>query len=167
MKNKHKKFSKIFDQHISKIYRFVYLKVDSKEIAQDICSETFLRCWKVYRSKDNKIENSQAFLYQIARNLVIDFYRKREKTRTIPIEDCPETNDPNINIEEEAILASDVDSIKKALTTLKDNYQDVIIWHYLDDLSITETAKLLDKTEETTRVLLHRALKALREKIKV
>jgi len=170
MLNKRKKFSKIFDQQINKIYRFIYLKVSSAEIAQDLSSETFLRGWKAYNKTKNEIENPQAFLYQIARNLVIDFYRKREKTKTISIEEYLETDNFNVNnitnsIEEKIMLVSDIDSIKTALGKLKDDYQNVIIWHYLDDLSISETAKLLDKTEENTRVLLHRALKALREKL--
>ena len=129
-----------------------------------------MRGWKAYNKTKNEIENPQAFLYQIARNLVIDFYRKREKTKTISIEEYLETDNFNVNnitnsIEEKIMLVSDIDSIKTALGKLKDDYQNVIIWHYLDDLSISETAKLLDKTEENTRVLLHRALKALREKL--
>jgi RNA polymerase sigma-70 factor (ECF subfamily) len=167
MPNQRKKFSKIFDKHISKIYRFVYLKVDSQETAQDICSETFLRCWKAYKVKNNKIENHTAFLYQIARNLIIDFYRKRDKTKTISIENYMEQSDSKINIEEKALLESDFNQIKTALLDLKDDYQNVIIWHYLDDLPIPECAKLLDRTEDAARVLLHRALTALREKVEI
>jgi RNA polymerase sigma-70 factor (ECF subfamily) len=165
MPNQQKKFSKIFDKYIERIYRFVYLKVDSQETTQDICSETFLRAWKVYKLKNDKIENLQAFLYQIARNLIIDFYRKKDKTKTVPIEDYLGQSDPNVNIEEKAILISDVNNIKRALVNLKEEYQDIIIWHYLDDLSISEVAKLLNKTEPATRVLLHRALAVLRTAI--
>jgi RNA polymerase sigma-70 factor (ECF subfamily) len=165
MSNKNKEFGKIYDKYINKIYRFIYLKVSSQEIAQDICSETFLRGWKVFKS--NKIDNSQAFLYKIANNLIIDYYRKKERTKTVLIEDYLGQSDPNINLEEKALLESDLNQIKKALLGLKEDYQNVIIWHYLDDLSISECAKLLDRTEEATRVLLHRALNTLREKIEV
>lgn len=166
MTNKHKEFSKIYDKHIDKIYRFVYLKVSSQEIAQDICSETFLRCWKRYRSTENIIENPQAFLYRIARNLIIDHYRQKGKVQIIPPEAISvPIIDPNQNIEEKAMLASDIDNIKIVLTKLNDNYQNVLIWRYVDDLSILEIANLLNKTEEAIRVLLYRALKSLREKL--
>lgn len=163
--HKRKKFNQIYDQHINKIYRFVYLKVSSQEIAQDICSEAFLRCWRVFQKNQEEIDNFQSFLYQIARNLVIDFYRKKGRTETLPIESCLEKEDPKVQIERDAFLKADIEEIKKALTQIKDDYQNVIIWHYLDDLSISECAKILDRTESATRVLLHRALKALKEKI--
>lgn len=164
MANKHKEFSKIYDKQIDKIYRFIYLKVSSEEIAQDICSETFLRGWKRFQVKSSKIENIQAFLYQIARNLITDHYREKGNVQIVPPESIV-IIDSKQNLEKNAILTSDIDGVKKALTNLKDDYQNVIIWHYLNDLSISEIAELLGRTKVSTRVLLHRALKALREQL--
>jgi len=59
-------------------------------------------------------------------------------------------------------LESDFDNVRTALVSLKEEYQDIIIWYYLDDLSISEIAKMLDKSEGATRVMLYRALKTLR-----
>jgi len=164
MTNKHKEFSKIYDKQIDKIYRFIYLKVSSEEIAQDICSETFLRGWKRFQVKSSKIENIQAFLYQIARNLIADHYREKGNVQIVPLESIV-IIDSKQNLEKNAILTSDIDGVKKALTNLKDDYQNVIIWHYLNDLSISEIAELLGRTKVSTRVLLHRALKALRQQL--
>ena len=163
MANPRKIFSKIYDQYIDKIYRFVFFKVNSQEIAQDLTSETFLRGWESFKN-GNKIENPQAFLYKIARNLVTDHYREKGKTQIVSAEYVKIT-DPRTNLEEKAILNSDLDTIRLALTSLKENYQNVIIWHYLDDLSISEIAKTLGKSEEATRVQLHRALKSLKNSI--
>jgi len=162
-----KKFSAIFDRYIDKIYRFIFIKVNSQEIAEDLTSETFLRGWEAFKSSENpgphnqKIENLTAFLYQIARNLVTDYYREKGKAQFVSAE-YASIVDPRQNLEEKSLLESDLDNIKIALAGLKEGYQDVIIWHYLDELSISEIAKMLDKPEETTRVQLHRALKALR-----
>jgi len=161
MANLRKQFSKIYDQYIEKIYRFIFLKVNSQEIAQDLCSETFLRGWQTFKEKNEEIENIQAFLYRIARNLVTDHYREKGKAKVISAEYW-EVTDPRQNLEEKSLLKSDFDNIRMALASLKEDYQDVIIWHYLDDLPIPEVAKLLGRTEEATRVLLHRALKALK-----
>ena len=163
MANPRKEFSKIYDQCIDKIYRFIFLKVNSQEIAQDLSSETFLRGWEAYKSNP-KIDNPSAFLYRIARNLVTDYYRQKARTQFVSPEAVP-IIDPNPGIEEKAVLNSDLNQIKAALAGLKEDYQDVIVWRYLDDLSIAEVAKMLDKSEEATRVTLHRALKALRAKI--
>ena len=158
-----KKFSKIFDQYIDKIYRFVYLKVNSEDTAQDLTSETFLRCWERYQ-KNQEIDNIQAFLYQIARNLVVDFYREKGKAAFVSIEDYP-VIDPTQDLEAKVHLGSDMAQVKAVLANLKEDYQNVIIWHYLDDMSIREVSQMIGRTEESTRVLLYRALNALREKL--
>jgi len=163
MKNPRKIFSQIYDRYIDKIYRFIFFKVNSQEIAQDLTSETFLKSWESFKN-GNKIENIQAFLYKTARNLVIDFYREKGKVQIVSAEN-PLIPDPNQNLEEKAKLSSDLDQIRQALTNLKEDYQNVIIWHYLDDLPISEVSQMLDRTEEATRVLLHRALNALRNEI--
>jgi len=164
-----KVFTKIYDQYVDKIYRFIFLKVNSQEVAQDLCSETFLRAWQRFQKLSNphytKIENPQAFLYQIARNLVISYYREKAKFQVVSAEDNP-INDPRQNLEEKTLLDSDLEQIKNALVGLKDDYQNAIIWYYLDGLSVSEVADLLEKTEPATRVLLHRALTALRLAIK-
>jgi len=164
MANPRKEFSKIYDNCINKIYRFIFLKVNSEAITQDLCSETFLRGWEAFKG-NQKIENPQAFLYRIARNLVIDYYREKGRTQVVSTEYTP-IIDPNPGLEERVALNSDLEQIKGALVNLKEDYQNVIIWRYLDDLSIPEVAKLMEKSEQTTRVTLHRALKALKNEIK-
>jgi len=160
MANYRKEFSKIYDQCINKIYRFIFLKVNSEEIAQDLCSETFLRGWESYKNNP-KIENPSAFLYRIARNLVIDYYREKGRTNFVSPEIVP-IADPSPGIEEKAALNSDLDQVKAVLADLKREYQDVIIYRYLDELSIPEIAKIMEKSEGTVRVTLHRALRTLR-----
>lgn len=164
MNNPRKVFSQIYDDCIDKIYRFIFFKVNSQEIAQDLCSETFLRGWQSFKNNKKKIENPQAFLYQIARNLVVDHYRDKGRTQTVSA-DCVPIIDPGEDLEEQALLRSDLDTIKSALTGLKDEYQEVVIWHYIDDLSIPEISKMLNKSEGAVRVTLHRALKSLKNKV--
>lgn len=168
--NPRKEFSKIYDKYIEKIYRFVFLKVSSPDVAEDLTSETFLKGWLAFREQNsdpknqNHIDNPPAFLYQIARNLVIDHYREKGKTQIVPAEDY-RIIDPRINLEEKANLISDFEQAKQALVNLKDDYQDVIIYRYLDELSVPEIAKVMDKSEEAVRVLLHRALKSLKNEL--
>ncbi|MEK7071838.1 MAG: sigma-70 family RNA polymerase sigma factor, partial [Patescibacteria group bacterium] len=103
------------------------------------------------------------FLYQIARNLVTDYYREKGKNQIVSVENTT-IADPGDDFSE-AMLKSDINTVKLVLAGLKDDYQNVIIWHYLDDFSISEVAKMMDRTEDNTRVLLHRALESLRKKV--
>ena len=160
MDNSQKKFSKIYDQYISRIYRFVFLRVNSREIAQDLTSETFTRAWDKFKGDSgSKVKNWLGFLYQIARNLVTDFYREKGKVQIIS---ASYVADPAMGLEEKAFLSSEVDQVKAVLSELGQEQQEVIIWRYLDGLSNKEIAKILDKPEGTVRVIIHRALKEVK-----
>ncbi len=165
MSNPKKEFSRIYTQYIDKIYRFIFFKVNSPQIAEDLTSETFLRGWEVFKNGNPKIENISAFLYQIARNLVADFYREKNKIQVISAEAEGSLPDPRIDLEEKAKLDSDLERVKKALGQLNEDYQNAIIWYYIDGLPIQEVAHLLGRTKEATRVLITRAIKTLRKKL--
>lgn len=170
MEDPEKKFNQIYDQYIDKIYRYIFLKVNSKDLAEDLTSETFLRYWQVLSKKKedsnflNPIKNTPAFLYQVAKNLVIDHYRKKNKNPSISLKDFS-IIDPKSNLEQKFFLNSDFEQIRLALNNLKDDYQNVILWHYLENFSIKEIAEMLGRTEQATRVLLHRALKSLKKEL--
>jgi len=94
MDNYKEKFSEIYDQYIDKIYRFVYFKVSSEEVAEDITSKVFLKGWEAFQShglgEDREILNTSAFLYQIARNAVTDHYREKAKIKVISADIAPQ-----------------------------------------------------------------------------
>jgi len=154
-------FNRIYYQYITPIYRFFYLKSDSQEAAEDLTSECFTRLWKTLNSGQD-VKNPRAYLYKIARNLLTDFYRKKAQKREISLELAPEIVD-SINFQQKIINNIEIERIKKELQNLKEEYQLIIIWHYLEDIPIKEIAEIMDKTEDNTRVLLHRALKSLRD----
>jgi len=164
MANLRKTYGKIYDQYVDKIYRFVILKVKSQEAAQDLTSEVFIRGWEAMKTKGSKIDNMQAFLYQVARNLVVDHYRDTAKAQLVSVDFAP-VIDHSLNLEERAVLKSDMDQVKTAMASLKDEYREVLVWYYLDELSAPEIAKLTGKEEGNIRVLIHRALQALKEEM--
>ena len=165
MSKRRKEFSKIYDEEVDKIYRFVFLKVNSKVKAEDITSETFYRVWSVFKEGNEKIDNVSAFLYRVAKNLIVDYYRDQGKALIIPTEDLP-LIDHSQDIEQASINNSDMRNVRTALASLNEDYQNAIIWYYLDDLPISKVAELLGRTESATRVLIHRALYSLKDKIK-
>ncbi len=152
----------IFDFYHEKIYRFVYLKVSSTADAEDITAETFLKVWQ-YIKEGKKIKSLQAFIYQVARNLVIDYYRKKGvPTESIEESEIVIADRSDLSLEEKMTLKSDMAHVEGALRQLKDAYREVIVLHYLNELSLPETARIIEKSNVATRVLLHRGMKALR-----
>jgi len=166
MDKNQEKFSRIYDECVEKIYRFVFLRVESKEVAQDLTSETFSRCWNSFKQNPEDIKNPRAFLYRTAKNLVVDHYHARDKIKTVSSE-LVENHliDRKVNLEQKAMLASDMENVRKAMSHLNEDYQNAISWRYIDDLSIKEVSHLLERSEEATRVLLHRAIKELRTRL--
>ena len=162
-------FIQLYNNHVTAIYRYVFLRVNSRELAQDLTSEVFLRAWaNIVENKTEAkeeavfIQNPKSFLFKIARNLVIDFYRKKDKTDVSLDEIQTQIPDFSSNPEEKTNLALEMATVRKALNQLKDDYRDIIIWHYLEELSIPEIAEILEKTENATRVMLSRGLEKLR-----
>jgi len=165
-------FSKFYDAHINKVFRFVYLRVNSAETAQDITAISFLKFWQRVSLSDSQqnrktkdvIANPTAFLYRIARNRIIDFYRKKNK-QPLSLEKLQEIADFQVahaTFKQNIELTWEVEEIKKSLQNISSLYADIIIWHYLDELSTKEISQILKKKEGTVRVLLHRGMKALK-----
>ncbi len=169
-----KAFIKAYDLYVDQIYRFVFFKVKSKEEAEDLTSETFLKAWNYIQENNIKeYKTLKALFYKIARNTVIDYYRKKngdndvsldqdvqEEKRAIDIKD--EKEDVHKKIE----TAIEIELVKKKLLELKEEYREVIILRYIEEFSISEIAKILDKSKGNVRVLIHRALKALKDLLK-
>lgn len=156
-------FSQIYDQYIDKIYRFIYLKVSSQEIAEDVTSKVFIKGWEAFNSPDADLKNPGAFLYQIARNAVVDHYREKGRALMVSADASPEIADPGTNAQDKAILSADISTIKKSIQKLEKEQQDILIWHYLEDIPIAEIAKLVNRPAGTVRVMLHRGLKDLKD----
>lgn len=165
MDTKKEQFSLIYDQYIGKIYRFVYLKVSSQETAEDITSKVFTKAWEAFLHEHANIKNQNAFLYKIAQNSVIDYYRERDRRPTVSTDSIAPMVDTRTDIHQKAVLNADMDTMKVALAKIKKEYQDVIIWYYLEDMPAEEIAMLLGRPAGTVRVMIHRALEMLKNEL--
>ena len=157
-------FEKNYQEYLNSIFRFAYIKTNSQFEAEEITSDVFAKYWQEL-TKGKDIKNPRAFLYQCARNTVIDFYRKRGRTDIVSSEIVSEPIDENQNLEGRAQTALNMGQIVNVLSSLKDEYQTVIVWYYLDELSIPEIARNLHKSEGAVRTTLSRAMEQVRVKI--
>lgn len=107
----------------------------------------------------------QAYLYQVARNVVADHYRIGKITTISVEEEIGDIIDPADFVEEKAFQTLEMERIKKALSALKEDYQNFVILRYIEELSVPEVAQITGKSEESVRVGTHRALQALKSKL--
>lgn len=162
-------FVKAYDENVDDIHRFVYFKIGNKEEANDLTSVIFLKTWNHIQT--NSLEDSKtlrALLYKIARNAIIDYYREANNKITASLDDednkidvVDDAPDPQEKIDAEANL----EMIKNKLPLLKEEYREVIIMRFINDLTIEEIADISGKKIGNIRVLIHRALGALKSLI--
>ena len=154
-------FGQIYDIYSKQIYNFLFSKVQHKQTAEDLLHTVFLKAWtnlKTYQPRSNA--KFSTWLFQIGNFTLIDHWRTRKTTSELA------------NIENLAQFAEDQPIYEKyeylftALSKLPLPYQIVLDLRFKQDLSVEETAKIMGKTAIGVRVMQHRALKALRSKLK-
>jgi RNA polymerase sigma-70 factor (ECF subfamily) len=156
-------FGEIYNLFFKKIYRFIFFRVGHKEVAEDLAEDVFLKAF----SKIASINESGAFegwLYQIARNLVIDYYR--QKKSIVALEEIENTLEYETNVIDIVNLQDQQKVFLKLLKELGAEQQVVIKLKFLEDLENNEIAELLHKNEGAIRVIQHRAIIKLQELIK-
>lgn len=153
-------FSKLYELYFDKIYRFAYFRVSHKEIAEDITEEVFIRAFTSLSSLD-KASSFESWLYQIARNRIIDYYRS--KKQLLPLDDLENTLQYETNTIDSVNLQFDQKIFLKALRDIPEEQQTIIRMKFYEDLTNTEIAEITGKTEGSIRVIQHRALVKLKE----
>lgn len=158
-------FSKLYDHYLAQIYRFIYIKVNQRETVEDLTHEVFLNAWQNIKGYRFQGFPFGSWLYQIARNRVIDFYRTRKNNVRLDNID-PDT----VKIENSIELALDqefsLERILNAIRNLNHDQQDVLLMRFVEDLSHQEIAQALEKSEGAVRLIQHRALNELKELFK-
>jgi RNA polymerase sigma-70 factor, ECF subfamily len=164
MKGLPERFLEAYDTYAESILRHASFRVGDPRIAEDITSETFKRAWDHVR-KNNEVANFKGFLYKIADNLIIDYYRAK-KHEPIPIEAVAEARLADAtDLPAEMGRMLSFEAIKSHLQSLPREHRDILVYRYIDELTIPKIRELTGKSMTSIYVTIHRALKGLRRKI--
>lgn len=167
IKNKDQEaFEELYDKNADNIYRFIFFKIGNKDEAHDLSSLSFLKTWEyIQKNSISKKETLRALLYKITRNVIIDYYRSSRKDN-ISLDD--EENRVDLTDKSQDIKLSistqiDYEILSEKMMELKNEYREVVIMRYVNELSLEEISQITGKKKINVRVLLHRALKALKD----
>ncbi len=154
-------FGLLYDHYLPGIYRFVLLRVNHREEAEDITHQTFLKAWENIEQYHFRGYSFGSWLYRIARNTIIDNHRKSNPEISL------EVLAPNllVDLESQSELTEikiEGETILKALSQLKEVEQEVVIMRFVEELTHREVARIIGKSEGAVKVIQHRALKSLR-----
>lgn len=151
-------FGEIYQLFYRRIYRYCLFNTAKHETAQDLCQETFFRAWKSLSAFSQKGGSFQAYLFKIARNLIIDLARKKKE---VPLENYDEPDNrqsPDKSIERQ----DDIKKVRNALLKLDFVERQIIILRYFEEMTTAETARAIGLREGALRVRTHRVLKKLK-----
>ncbi len=160
-------FAVLYDRHVDAIYRYALLRMPNQELAEDLTEDVFLRALQSldrYRPQ----QPFRHWLYRIAHNRVIDESRRRGQ-RDTSLDHLHEQGWQAAGDEpsplQAAIRAENVQAVRKALSDMSADEQAVLTLRFVEDLTYQEVAPILGKSEGACRVLLHRALKRLAQRL--
>lgn len=155
-------FIESYDLYADGVFRYCFFKLSNREAAKDIVQETFVKTWQyIHEGKD--IGNLKAFLYKVARNLVIDEYRKH-KTSSL---DSLQEDGFDVTDKEDMTISTEVNIILEAIDKLEPHHREVIVMRFVHDLSPREIADILGEKENAISVRLNRAVKKAQEILQI
>lgn len=165
--NKNKKmeaeFLAIYDKYADAVFRFCYWRLFERELARDTMQQAFLKTWE-YLSSGKQVENLRAFVFKIARNLIID--QRRSRRETLSVETMADDGIEITAKDEQWNLRIDLAKVKDLLLELDDIYQEAVTLRYIEGLRPKEIALILGENEDVVSVRIHRGLKKMKELIK-
>lgn len=159
-------FHDLYEKYHQEIYQFIFYMTKNRETAEDLVQEVYIRVMKAYDRFEGK-SSEKTWMYSIARNVTIDYFRKQRgwKDKVFSNFDWDKRviKDNQPVPEEVVILQDNVQEIYQCLNRCTVNQKAVIILRYIQAMSISETADVLDWSESKVKTTQHRALKAIKK----
>lgn len=153
-------FIGLYDNYFDDVYRYIYFKIGNKWDTDDLVSEVFRKAYEKYEtiSTDHK-----SWLFSVARNTVVDFYRKKKEDY---IGDDLEQYAYPICFEDDLIKRDEMNCLKKSLYALSKEEMEIVNLKYFAGMKYSEIGSALGKTEDSVKVKGHRIINKLKVMVK-
>ncbi len=156
-------WTRLYEENFDRIYRYVVLKIGERTEAEDITQQVFVNAIKAIGSYDYKGTPFSAWLYRIAHNKIVDYLRKKSKRPLAPLSESLVDNAPDSDPSARAYHNLDMEMVQQATKQLTQAQREVIALRISGDLSITEVARAMGKSEGAVKALQHSAVLSLRK----
>jgi RNA polymerase sigma-70 factor (ECF subfamily) len=162
----------ILNEYLKSVYNYAYRIAGNKNDAEDITQETFIKIWKNFK-KINENKNLKAWIFAIARNTIIDHLRKRKNISFSQLDEQDNEDEKNYfseNIADVEPLPDEIferkelkEELKEALAKIRPDFREIILLHYVEDLTFEEIAKIVEKPLNTVKSHHRRSLSEIRK----
>ena len=167
-------FALLVHRYEDKIFNYIYYLVKQKQEAEDLAQTTFVKAFFALRQYNHAYEFS-TWIYSIARNVCLDYFRKRKKEEAdvslhIVVGDDGDTEMGELMEEDHSpdplktVLNDELrEKIEKAIASLPLKLREIVVLRHLEDCSYEEIAQIMNLPVGTVKSYLHRARKKLKE----
>ncbi len=160
-------YGELYILHQEAIYRYIVFRIADSKDAEDLTEQVFLNAWEALPGYDDQGKPFSSWLYRIAHNLVIDYYRQNKKNSHL-FDGYQENIIPltEKSALQHAIENEQIEFLIRAISKLTEDQQQVVILRFVEGLSHSEVAEILEKNEGACRMIQYRALSALQRIMK-
>ena len=148
--------TKIYEDYGLKVRNFILSKVNDFNLAEDLTSDVFLKVYKNIDKFDSKKSSMSTWIFTIARNTLIDYYRTRKVEAELP-------DDLTYDVEEELCNEDNLKLLKEGLKSLSEKERTIILLHYYSKITLKEVAKKMGISYAYAKILHSKALLKLRK----
>jgi RNA polymerase sigma-70 factor, ECF subfamily len=151
----------LFEEYYDKVVRYIYVRISDQTEAEDLAGEVFLKALKSMGSYRGSAEQRRFWIFKIARNIVIDHYRKMSKRKTVNLDDVDIADHTDVEAMVERRLQ--IGELTKAMSQLTEAQREVIGLRFYAGLSSAETAQVMGKSSGAVREMQCDAIQKLRK----
>jgi RNA polymerase sigma-70 factor, ECF subfamily len=163
-------FAELYDFYLPRIYAYCIRRVEDRAVAEDLTASTFEKAFAALRAGTLRNESFGGWLYRVAGNAIIDHVRRDRRTVPLASVDAGAGDDAAPELGDERALAPflaalERDALARAIAGLPEAHRRVVVLRYVDGLEGDALAAALGCSRPTAAVRLHRALRALRDRL--
>jgi RNA polymerase sigma-70 factor (ECF subfamily) len=151
----------LYEDYYDRVVRYLAARIGNRDRAQDMASDVFLRAAETLGEIQDRAVPPQAWLFRVAHNLLVDYYRRESRRQSVPLEDISSlagASDLAYEVEHRMTMQS----VQQAMQRLNPAQQEVITLRFMAELSSQEVGAVMGRTNGAVRELQRTALKALR-----
>lgn len=155
----------IFEVYYKRVYNYIYYRVNSRHIAEDLTSQVFEKILFKFNTYSESKSPFEVWLFTIVRNVVTDYFRSQKRYRLLPLDIIKEFVSRDKTPESMVVVAETNDQLAQALNILNERERHIIALKFGANLRNKEIAALLDIAESNVGVILYRTMKKLKKEM--
>lgn len=150
----------LYKKYFHKVFRYCKFNTKSEEEAKDVCQDAFVKAYKkISDFKTNGVWSFQAFVFTIARNLIIDATRKKKEANIDDYENLQ--SDENLFDKNER--HENIEKVKNVLSKLEEIERQIVLLRFFEEMPSSEVAKILGMNDGALRVRTHRVMQKMKD----